>query len=258
MIVIKLGGAAITDKTRLSVINRKAITSTAKVLAKHRDYMLVHGAGSFGHIPVNKYKLKGQIRSQRQLIGYAKTKASLLKLESELVSILAKRHVPVAPVAASSCLVADRGRIVSENFEAIASMVKLGLVPCIGGDIVQDISLGASVVSGDQISVRLATAFRAHTIIFGTDVDGLFTADPKLDHNARLISTLNIVKLREWTKRAGPANVPDASGGMRGKLTEILPAVRAGIKVIIINLNEPRRLEKAIAGKRVEGTTITE
>jgi len=228
------------------------------VLAKHRDYMLVHGAGSFGHIPVNKYKLKGPIRSQRQLIGYSKTKASLLKLESELVSILAETHVPVAPVAASSCLVADRGRIVSENFEAIASMVKLGLVPCIGGDIVQDTSLGASVVSGDQIAVRLAAAFRAHTIIFGTDVDGLFTSDPKLDPNARLISTLDIVKLREWAKRAGPANVPDASGGMRGKLTEILPAVRAGIKVVIINLNEPRRLEKAIAGKRVKGTTISE
>jgi isopentenyl phosphate kinase len=258
LIVIKLGGAAITDKTRLSVINRKTITSTANVLAKHRDYMLVHGAGSFGHIPVKKYHLKGPIRSRRQLIGYAKTKASLLKLESELVSILAERHVPAAPVAASSCLIADRGRIISENFEAIAIMVKLGLIPCIGGDLVQDVSLGASVVSGDQIAVRLAMAFRARTIIFGTDVDGLFTADPKLDHNARLISTLDIVQLREWAKRAGPANVPDTSGGMRGKLTELLPAVRAGIKVIIVNLNDPQRLEKAITGKRVRGTTISE
>ena len=258
MIVIKLGGAAITDKTRLSVINRRTIASTARVLANHRDYMLVHGAGSFGHIPVKKYNLMGAIRSQRQLIGYAKTKASLLKLESEMVSILTENHIPVAPVAASSCLMADRGRIVSQNFEMIASMLKLGLVPCIGGDLVQDISLGASVVSGDQIAVNLAMAFHAHTIIFGTDVDGLFTGDPKLDHKARLIPTLNIVKLQEWTKKAGPANVPDASGGMRGKLAEILPAVRAGIKVVIINLNNSQRLRRAIAGKPVKGTTISQ
>ena len=256
MIVIKLGGAAITDKARLSVINRRTIASTAKVLATHRDYMLVHGAGSFGHIPVHKYGLKGPIRSQRQLIGYAKTKASLLKLETELVSILAQEHVPVAPVTASSCLMADQGRIISQNFEMIASMLKLGLVPCIGGDLVQDISLGASVVSGDQIAVNLAMAFHAHTIIFGTNVDGLFTADPKLDHKARLISTLDIVKLQEWAQRAGPANAPDVSGGMRGKLTEMLPAVKAGIGVVILNLNNPQRLRKAISGKPVKGTTI--
>lgn len=257
MIVIKLGGAAITDKSKLFVIKRKTIESTARVLANHRNYLLVHGAGSFGHILVNKYNLKGPIRSHRQLIGYAKTKASLLKLENELVSILAENHVPVAPVAASSSLMADKGRIVSQNFEITANMLKLGLVPCIGGDVVQDISFGASVVSGDQIAVNLALAFHARNIIFGTDVDGLFTADPKLDHKARLISTLNTVELQEWAKKAGPANVPDASGGMRGKLTEVLPAVRAGIKVTIINLNRPQRLRRAIAGHPVIGTTIS-
>ena len=258
MIVIKLGGAAITDKTRLSVIKRRTIESTARVLAKHRGYMLVHGAGSFGHIPVNKYNLRGPIRSAPQLIGYAKTKACLLKLETEVISILAGEHIPVAPVAASSCLMANRGRIVSQNFETVASMLELGLVPCIAGDLVQDISLGASVVSGDQIAVNLAMAFRAHTIIFGTDVDGLFTGNPKLDHKARLISTLDIAGLREWSEKAGPANVPDASGGMRGKLTEVLPAVEAGIKVIIINLDFPQRLHRAMAGKPVKGTEISE
>ena len=256
MIVIKLGGAAITDKRRLSVINRKTIESSARVLASHRNYLLVHGAGSFGHIPVRKYNLTGRVGSYRQLVGYAKTKASLLKLESELVSILAKNHIPVAPVAASSCLIADRGRIVSQNFEAVANMLELGLIPCIGGDLVQDISLGATVVSGDQIAVKLATAFHARSIIFGTDVDGLFTADPKRDHKAKLISTLDTSGLRKWARRAEPANVPDASGGMRGKLTELLPAVKAGVKVMIINLNHPQRLQRAIAGKPVKGTII--
>ena len=256
MIIVKLGGAAITDKTRLSVIKRRAIASIARVLAKHRDYIIVHGAGSFGHIPVKKYNLTGPIKSKRQLIGYSKTKASLLKLEIELVSILSKSQIPAAPVAASTCLMADHGRIVSQNFETVASMLKLGLVPCIGGDLVQDISLGASVVSGDQIAANLAIAFHAHTIIFGTDVDGLFTANPKLNHKAKLISTLDLAGLKKWAEKAGPANVPDASGGMRGKLTEILPAVMAGIKVVIINLNTPSRLEAAMDGKTVKGTKI--
>jgi isopentenyl phosphate kinase len=44
---------------------------------------------------------------------------------------------------------------------------------------------------------------------------------------------------------------------MKGKLTEILPAVKAGIKVVIINLNHPQRLERAIDGKPVKGTTIS-
>jgi isopentenyl phosphate kinase len=257
LIVIKLGGAAITDKAKLYVIKRKTIAATAGVLANHRDYLLVHGAGSFGHIPVNKYNVRGSVRSQRQLVGYAKTKACLLKLESELVAIFAEKHIPVAPVAASSCLIADRGRIVSQNFDVIASMLKLGLVPHIGGDIVQDVSFGASVVSGDQIAVNLAIAFHARTIIFGTDVDGLYTADPKLNHRARLLSNLDLAQLYEWAKKAGPANAPDVSGGMRGKLTEILPAVRAGIRVVIINLNKPQRLQRAMTGQPVKGTAIS-
>ena len=257
MIVIKLGGAAITDKTKQSVINRKTIKATARVLASHRHYILVHGAGSFGHIPVKRYNLKGVVRSKRQLVGYAKTKASLLELEKELVSILSESHIPVAPVAASSCLIADRGRIISQNLAPIANMVRLGLVPCIGGDLVQDISLGTSVVSGDQIASKLAIAFHARTIIFGTDVDGLYTADPKIDREAKLISELDAATLRQWAKRAGTASVPDASGGMRGKLTEMIPAVRVGITVKIVNLNNPRRLQRAIAGKTVKGTTIS-
>ena len=256
MIVIKLGGAAITDKTKPSVVKLKTIASAAKVLAKQRDYILVHGAGSFGHIPVDKYNLRGPIKSRQQLLGYARTKVSLLKLEHELVTVLAEERIPVAPVAASSCLMADRGRIVSQNFQIIGSMLKLGLVPCIGGDLVQDVSFGTSVVSGDQIAVNLAKAFHAHTIIFGTDVDGLFTSNPKLDPEARLIPTLHSTELKEWSKKAGPANVPDVSGGMGGKLTEILPAVRAGVKVVIINLNNPLRLQAAIAGKPVRGTRI--
>jgi isopentenyl phosphate kinase len=256
LLVVKLGGSAITDKARALHLRRGTIASVARVLARHHDYMIVHGAGSFGHIPVRKYRLLNGIRSRRQLTGYAMTKASLLALEMELVSILAKEGVPVAPVFASSCLIANRGRIKAHFYDGVKNMLRLGLIPCIGGDLVQDLTLGASVVSGDQIAASLALAFHAKTIVFGTDVDGLFTADPKTDSKAELVTRVSAEELYGWTKKAGLARTPDVSGGMRGKLREILRPARAGVRVVIVNLNEPERLDRAMAGLPTTGTII--
>ncbi len=254
--IVKLGGSVITNKAQPFQIRRRAIASIAKILARHRNYVLVHGAGSFGHIPVRKYGLAKGVRTHRQLLGYSKTKCSLLKLEEELTSILSEEGVPVAPVLASSCLTANRGRILQQRYDAIKSMIRLGLVPSIGGDLVQDSTLGASVISGDQIATSLALSLHADSIIFGTDVDGLYTSDPRIDPRARLLANLDYRSLKYWVRKAGGAAVPDVTGGMRGKLKSVLPAVRAGVRVVILNLNTPERLDKAMAEKPTKATVI--
>ncbi len=50
-----------------------------------------------------------------------------------------------------------------------------------------DSEQGFAILSGDQLIVRLAIELDAERVIFGSDVDGIFTSNPKLDKNAKLI-----------------------------------------------------------------------
>ena len=60
-IVIKLGGGLITDKSRYKLVREERIMSVCKVISKLKkdddSVILVHGAGSFGHLEAKKWHL---------------------------------------------------------------------------------------------------------------------------------------------------------------------------------------------------------
>ncbi|HEC89681.1 MAG TPA: kinase, partial [Thermoplasmatales archaeon] len=56
MFVIKIGGSIITDKSKLGVYREYTMDALAEKM-QNRKILLVHGAGSFGHILAEKYQL---------------------------------------------------------------------------------------------------------------------------------------------------------------------------------------------------------
>ncbi|MDH5532785.1 MAG: amino acid kinase, partial [Candidatus Bathyarchaeota archaeon] len=110
--------------------------------------------------------------------------------------------------------------------------------------------------SGDQLVSSLATRLEAERIIIGIDVDGLYTLDPKTDPKARLIKHITPHELRKMQHKIGKARVTDVTGGMLGKVLELMPAVEKGIKVIIANAAKPSNVYKALKGESVVGTVI--
>ena len=56
-----MGGGLITDKTQLKTVREKNIEKVSKVIAEilsdDNSVILVHGAGSFGHLEAKKWKL---------------------------------------------------------------------------------------------------------------------------------------------------------------------------------------------------------
>lgn len=56
-------------------------------------------------------------------------------------------------------------------------------------------------VTSDSIAAYIAGLLRAEKLILTTDVDGVFTNDPKEDLNARLIEKLSANELSSWNKR---------------------------------------------------------
>jgi isopentenyl phosphate kinase len=123
-----------------------------------------------------------------------------------------------------------------------------------------DEKLGFTILSGDQIVSYLARKFGACRIVMGVDVDGFYDADPKAEKNAKLFVHLTLEELRtELKKIQSKQNKPtttDVTGGMPGKISELIPAIEQGIPVTIVNSSKPNRVYRALVGEKVEGTIL--
>jgi isopentenyl phosphate kinase len=258
LVIVKLGGAAITDKKHIYTPRSAVIQSAARQLAMARkdfSLIIVHGAGSYGHIPVNKYGLKDGFKSASQLMGLCRTKIKLLEWETTLDTILRQNGLPVVPIIPSDFIETRNGRIMTFDLSSVRHWLRLDCVPVIGGDIVPDSSKGFAILSGDQIAVNLATRLKTSKLIFGTDVDGIFDSNPRLSKTATLLKQVHVSSAH---RVAGTAkDVVDVTGGMGGKLRESVAAVKHGVPVFFVNLMTPGRLRKIVYGRKTVSSELT-
>lgn len=252
LVVIKLGGAALTDKRKIYTPRTKIVRSAARQIAVVRSrftVVIVHGAGSYGHLPVKQFGLSRGFRNTRQLEGLSETKFRLLEWELILSEVFRQYKIPVIPFTPSDYVIARNGRIDTCNLSPIKEWMRLGCVPSTGGDIVPDVSTGFSVVSGDQLAVYIAISLGASKLIFATDVDGIFDSDPNQNRAARLIRLVQARSVQRIVARVRP-DITDVTGGMEGKIEEAAKAASEGIPVFFVNLLKGNRLRDVVLGHK--------
>jgi len=106
--------------------------------------------------------------------------------------------------------------------------------------------------STDAVGALLAQAVIAERFIIATDVDGIYTTDPKLDIRASRYPLISITELQSmcpdvW-ERAGTSSVID------GIACRIIAEAR--IPTFVLNGNDLKSLENAIYGREFNGTII--
>jgi isopentenyl phosphate kinase len=256
MQILKLGGSVVTNKNKNLSANINNISRLSKEIAKAKPkkLIIVHGGGSFGHPIAKKYSILEGYTDFHQLIGFSKTRQAMIKLNDIIIENLLSENVPAVSVNASSLIVTDKKRITSTNFKIIEKLVKQGFIPVLYGDAVIDSSQVFTILSGDQLIVSIASQMGVKKIILGSDVDGVFSSDPKVNENAILKDTLSVTEINSLN--INKSLNTDVTGGMLGKILEARIAVDMGIKVIILNANKPNRVYKALKGKPVLGTIL--
>jgi isopentenyl phosphate kinase len=98
--------------------------------------------------------------------------------------------------------------------------------------------------------------FNAYKIVMGVDCDGLYDADPKVDRNAKMYPHFTLKELQGTQGKLAKPTTVDVTGGISGKVTELIPAVEKGIPVSIVNGSKANRVYRALLGEKVEGTLI--
>ena len=255
MQILKLGGSVITHKDEYFSTHTENIKRLAQeIFATKKPLIIVHGAGSFGHPVAKKYNISDGLKTSDQLVGFSETHQSMTRLNQIIVDALLEAEVPAFGISASSMLVTKDRRLVELDLSIIKGCLELGLIPVMYGDAVLDTEQGFAILSGDQLIVRLAIDLEADRIIFGSDVDGIYTTNPKLDPDAKLMER---VSLSHMTAEVGGATNTDVTGGMLGKLKEAEGAVEAGAEVVLLNANAENRVKLALLGEKVMGTILT-
>jgi isopentenyl phosphate kinase len=177
-------------------------------------------------------------------------------LNGLLMDSLLWHNVPALGVTPSSCIMTENGRIRWFEDAPLKLLLKMGFIPVLYGDAVLDTKLGFTILSGDQLVSALATRFNAERIIIGVDVDGLYDADPKVEKTAKMFRHLTLEELERLQSRPGKPTACDVTGGMLGKMVELIPAILQKIPATIVNATKPDYVYKALRGEKVESTTI--
>lgn len=233
VVLVKIGGSSITRKAEHETVDREALdwfaasisqALTSEYLAPSDNeecifvnvngkawnpktnltFVIVHGAGSFGHFSAKEYGLKGQseeplsnvtlsIDEKRfRMRGLAKTRISVQRLNRFVVQAL--QYYGVNAVGISPCFgIPGLEAHASRQTDAkgmLESVVKTtldaGLVPVLHGDACLYGNDGG-ILSGDTIMEILGKSHWVHHSIFITDVDGVFSEDPRINPDAELL-----------------------------------------------------------------------
>ena len=256
--ILKIGGSVITDKNGELAAKTEDINRIAEEIkrADMDNLIVVHGGGSFGHPTAKKYGIKDGLKDPSQKLGFSETHHVMTVLNGLVMDAFVWHELPALSITPSSCVLTDNGRISFFDETVLRKCMGMGFVPVLYGDAVLDNKLGFTVLSGDQLVAYLAVKLKAQRIVVGVDTDGLYEADPKVDKTAKPYLRLNLDQVKKVQAKIGKAQTTDVTGGMAGKIAELIPAVEAGISVQIINATRNLRVLRGLTGEKIEGTII--
>ena len=102
----------------------------------------------------------------------------------------------------------------------------------------------------DTLAARVAVSVNADLLVLLTDIDGLYTADPNRDPDAKLISRIDAIT-PEIEALAGGSASSVGTGGMVTKIEAAKLATAAGTEMVIANGRDPSILYDVLEGKAV-------
>ncbi len=107
----------------------------------------------------------------------------------------------------------------------------------------------------DRLSAKVAAMINADLLIILSDIDGLYSSDPKQNPEAIILSEVHEIS-EEIENSASGIGSSFAKGGMASKISAVKICKEKEIDTIIINGKDPRNILRAIEGKQV-GTLFT-
>ncbi len=245
-LVVKIGSALLVEqesgKIRRGWLDALA-DDVAAARARGQEVVLVtSGAIAVGrrHLGLTQPGLRLEEKQAAAATGQ-------IRLAHAYQEALARRGITVAQVLLTLDDTEERRRHLNAR-STINTLLRLATVPVINeNDTVatSEIRFG----DNDRLAARVAAMISADTLVLLSDIDGLYTADPRRDPGARLVPEVREIT-PEVEAMAGQAPPGYSSGGMVTKLAAARIALAAGCRMAITDGRAPAPLSALAAGAR--------
>lgn len=245
-IVIKIGSAILTGDQPGFVRQDwlQALLKEVAVFKRNGQDVIIVSSGAIAlgrrHLGLINGKLKLEEKQAAAAIGQ-------IRLSSLYQELLAHDQIVAAQILLTLGDTEDRQRHLNAR-NTINNLLKFGAVPVINEN---DTVATAEIRFGDndRLAARVAAMMNADILILLSDIDGLYTSDPRKNPNATFIPIVHKIT-DEIENMAGKPPVGYSSGGMITKITAARIAVAAGCAMIIANGKEMWPLTKILQGGR--------
>jgi isopentenyl phosphate kinase len=216
---LKLGGSVITRKERPETVDAETLNDVADAVADAHatgaveNLVLVHGGGSFGHPHAESHGVSttGGTNDFRAVMD---VHGAMLALNEAVLARLHDRDVPALPVHPLSGASREGDGTLAYALETVRTMLEEGFVPVLHGDGVAHSGEGVTVVSGDELVVRLAADLDADRVGLCSTVPGV------LDLEDAVVPEIGAFE--DVHDYLGGSDATDVTGGMAAKVRTLL------------------------------------
>jgi len=143
---------------------------------------------------------------------------------------------------------AERDHFINAR-HTLNELFDLGVVPVVNeNDTVatEELRFG----DNDRLAAAIATVMDADLVVLLSDIDALYTADPRVDPTAEAIHDVAVID-DDLRAVAGHAGSSVGTGGMISKIQSAEIAVEAGIPLVIARGDDPSLISRVVAGERI-------
>ncbi len=242
-IVVKVGSGVLTEDNGL---NLKALRSISRQICQLADrgleiILVSSGAMASGIKKIGLSKRPDEI-PKRQAIAAVGQAGLIMEYEKSF----ARYNKKVAQILLTSDDLVNRKRYLNAR-NTLCTLLSWQVIPIINENdtvVVEEIKFG----DNDNLAAMITLLMDADILINLTDIDGLYTGDPRKNQNAELISVVTTIK-KDIEKYASNIPGPLGTGGMLSKIIAAKKVTAAGIPMLIAGGEKHDILIKLFAGK---------
>ncbi len=246
-VVVKIGTSSLTNP-ETGQLALATIATLVEVLSQLRQQGHQVVLVSSGAVGVGCARLKLAERPKTIALKQAVAavgQGRLMRIYDDFFSVLQQ---PIAQVLLTRGDLADRSRYINAN-NTFAELLKLGVIPVVNENdtvAVDELKFG----DNDTLSALVASLVHADWLFLLTDVDSLYSADPRMNPEAKPIAIVeNMEDLVKLQVQAGDRGSRWGTGGMATKISAAAIATDAGIRTVITQGLHPHNIPRILAGE---------
>jgi glutamate 5-kinase len=249
-IVVKVGSSLVTNQG--TGLDKDALANWAQQISTLRAQGCEVVLVSSGAIAEGMQRLGWKQRPSAVHELQAAAAVGQMGLVQAYESCFRQHQLNAAQVLLTHADLADRERYLNAR-STLRTLLKLGVIPIINENdtvVTDEIKFG----DNDTLGALVANLIEADALIILTDQDGLYTADPRKDASATLISAAQAGDAALETM-AGGAGSHIGRGGMLTKVLAAKRAARSGAHTAIASGHERDVLPRLLQGESI-GTLL--